>query len=95
MHCGYLDRSEWTGEDPAGHFGDEPYNLDVCPGWIVRQPAVEELTQAYVALEKGELDTVFPDPGNVVVEGALVCAQAMNRFQAYKHRERMRKARHE
>jgi hypothetical protein len=83
MRCGFLPREEW----PAGSekrlptafaSGALPYTSDVCPGWLVRQPAVIEAAQAYAALEAGILDRFDPTGLRVVTQAALEAKRAFN-----------------
>lgn len=53
MHCGYLPRSSWPPGKLRVICGPEPYTADVCPGWLVRQPAVGEANAALAAKEAG------------------------------------------
>ena len=92
-HCGYLPREEWTGEKP--NF-DRPFigrpeakehqvdisKLPVCPGWVVRQPAVLSAAQACAALEKGELATYYPNAASVLLEAALLMLSSFNMYQS-------------
>jgi hypothetical protein len=55
-------------------------SVQVCPGYLVRLPAVVEAAKAHAAFRVGELSTVFPNPGNAVVEGALEVGAS---FSAY------------
>ena len=84
-HCGWMDPSEWTPWDPGvpDTIGDRGNRLTVrdlpcCPGWFVRQPAVEEAKLAGYAFEKGQLSTVFPNSESPVIDAAtlVVCAWA-------------------
>lgn len=92
MHCGWLEEEEWLfplklpygrvigGSVRLGVSGVE-YDGDVCPGWVVRQPLVEEIAQAYVAFEKGNLDSIFPDVADCVAEGVLEMSRSFAEFE--------------
>lgn len=91
-HCGWMEESEWTKLELPPRFSEnEPYNLEICPGWLVRQDPVIESTRAYSAYDKGVLDTVFPDPPNGLIEGAEVMSASFNAYSAHKTRESVRK----
>lgn len=62
--------------------GPDVYDVEICPGWLVRQPAVEDGSWACSALEKGALELFDPDGLNVVWEMALIAQRAMNLYQA-------------
>lgn len=86
MHCGFLARAVWVGPKPrhippmVGGASYDTYGADVCPGWLVRQPLIEDISKAHRASEKGELATFFPDPPNVIVEGVLELGRAFDAF---------------
>lgn len=95
MHCGLMPRDQWTPEMdreavPA-YFGGQPYNANICPGWLVRQPAVIEASQAYSAYEKGALAIYDPDGMNVVLEAAMALDRSLNLFYAERRAELARK----
>lgn len=94
-HCGYLERGEWSEpyEGPT-HLAGEPFELEVCPGWLVRQDPVIEASQAAAAFDKGELATFFPDPPNGLVDAALAAAQSFNAYQSAKIKEQREKHSH-
>jgi hypothetical protein len=50
----------------------------VCPGYLARLPGVVDASKAHAAMKHGELSTVFPDPANSVVEGALEVADSFS-----------------
>lgn len=62
--------------------GGQPYDLDVCPGWVARQPGVVEVMQAYTPFDKGALGVFFPDPPNHLLEGVLAAKQAFSRYES-------------
>ena len=92
MHCGYLPEESWTpgreGLPPA--IGHEPYTLDVCPGWLMRQPAVIEAAQGRAALKHGVLTVFHPDPPAVFLEAVRAMDSAFNHQHALKFREEAR-----
>ena len=78
-----MDESEWLGEGMQGRvFGDHVYAERKCPAWYQEQPLILELSEAYDAYDKGELTTVFPNPANIVVEGAQLLTSVVNQKQA-------------
>lgn len=95
MHCGYIDRADWIGAGrPEGcppAFNGEPYEVDVCPGWLVRQPGVVEAAEAYAAMEAGILDRYDPDGLHVVTQAAMLCQRSFNVHQAEKQRQLSRR----
>jgi hypothetical protein len=93
QHCGYLPREEWaepcclpprfaTGAPPTEIRLSATEAVTICPGYLVRLPAVVEAAQGYLALTYGELSTVFPRPSHAVVEGALEVGAARTRHEA-------------
>lgn len=76
MRCGFLPREQWAGKWKLPVLGPDRYNLDVCPGWVVRQPAVIEGREAYEAMEANTLHIY--DPYNLVVvhKAAMVAKRA-------------------
>ena len=53
-----------------------------CPGWIVRQPAVEEGIRAAQALRRGALGLYFPGGENTVLEAAEIGLASLEEFEA-------------
>lgn len=80
MQCGYMPDSQWTQPSVLGHFdiAGEQYDPPICPGWMVRQEAVLEVSDAWNALERGGLSAMFPDPGNSLIEGVQILDRAMS-----------------
>jgi len=79
-----MEEERWT-PGPLQIFlpcGGEPYDLNICPGWVVRQPAVIQGAQAANAFEKSSLEAVFPGLENPVIEAALIVTRAFNLFEA-------------
>lgn len=62
MHCGFMPRSAWAAGAPMlpPAFGPDPYDVDICPGWLVQQPAVIEGASAYSASKNGMLPRFDP-----------------------------------
>lgn len=94
LHCGYMPRSEWKGDGvPKGvppHFGGgEPYSVDVCPGWLVRQDEVVEAAQAYTARDR--LDRFDPENHRVVNEMVKLAEKSFNVFEVAKQKQLARK----
>ncbi|HYE58142.1 MAG TPA: hypothetical protein VD948_06535 [Rhodothermales bacterium] len=92
MHCGYIPRSEWIDpkwEDkqnaPGGEgFADWAKECDICPGYVVRQPAVIEVCEAHGAAKAG-----FPSrkPAQCVVEGVVELNRSVDAYSAFLHRK--------
>jgi len=98
MRCGWLPSEEWEPWDEKNPavppiVGDVPYPLRVCPGWVVRQPAVVEACQAHASFKQGCFESFHPSAANSLCEAVLVVEQSFNRYEAYriKERERMRR----
>jgi hypothetical protein len=97
-HCGFMDREDWRGdkpdlpafigfpEDPQGRVSLE--GIEVCPGWIVRQPAIVEAGHSAGALEKGQLGLYYPKAENVILEAAMEFVAAQNNFESAQMRNR-------
>ena len=84
-HCGWMAEEDWTpgkADLPPRFAENEPYDLDVCPGWLVRQEPVIEISRAYNAYERGELSTFYPQPPNWMAEGVQELSASMSRFSA-------------
>lgn len=75
MLCGWMEPSEWApslfAESPFD-IDNAPYSPPICPGWTLRQPLIAEIAEAWRVYEKGCLDTFFPDPAHVLLEGVLI-----------------------
>jgi len=71
---------------PVKALGPDAYEVDVCPGWLVRQPAVQDGAEAYSALEKGALDRYDPDGLNVIWEMAVIAQRSFNLYSAERQR---------
>lgn len=93
QHCGWLPEEEWLGE--RAELQDimgcpvQLSELNVCPGWLVRQAAVQEGKLAAFALEKGALSQTFPRNENAIVDAAYIGVGAWKQFEAWE----MKKAR--
>lgn len=79
MHCGYMPRTEW--HDPMIGVPDD-YESDICPGWLVRQPAVREGMRAWRARDQKALDIYDPDGLAIVFEMTEIADAAISSFQA-------------
>jgi len=87
LHCGWMDDEDWLPYEGPAVLGADAHPIDlstlqICPGWLVRQPAVVESTRAAMALQQGELSTVFPGREAALLEGAGVVQQALNVYEA-------------
>lgn len=56
--------------------------IDLCPGALVRQPAVADVEKAYWALEKNALELYLPRPSRPLLEAVALLGQAMARYEA-------------
>lgn len=88
MHCGWMPKEDWLGEkaelsDLMG-CSEQLSLLPVCPGWLVRQPAVEEAKMAGFALEKGALRETFPSLEHAIVDAAFICVGSWKAYEAFK-----------
>jgi hypothetical protein len=87
-HCGYIDESEWSEKQLPNGIGD-PRNIvslkdvDVCPGYLVRHPAVQQAQEAGAALEKRSLDIYYPELENVILESAMLYASVWSAYESY------------
>jgi len=99
MHCGWLPREDWTpwvkpedrGIPPA--LGPVRYEADVCPGWLVRQAAVVEASEAHAAFDKGAMEAFYPPdltPNNVY-EGVKAMSRSCNAFHVWQLKEAQRR----
>lgn len=78
MHCGWLDRSTWV--DPMiGVPAD--YESDICPGWLVRQPAVCDGMRAWRARDQKALDIFDPERLAIVWEMTEIADAAVSQYQ--------------
>lgn len=93
MHCGFMPREKWPpGEnDVPPSLGPFPYTLDVCPGWLVRQPEVAEGARAWRAREKNALPIFDPSGLNVIWEMTEIADLAFSAFETEKMRDLKRK----
>lgn len=57
-------------------FGPYPYEVDVCPGWVVRQDGVSEVAEAHYAAETGTFAQAFPDVTQALWEGVKTLKQS-------------------
>lgn len=88
MHCGFMPREQWrTPSIVPKAFGGIPFESDICPGWLVRQPAVVEGAKAYAQLEAGILD---PSRSRITTEAALLMRRAVNVHALEKMRQPQR-----
>lgn len=94
-HCGWMDESEWMAGRPEvpTHFGDEKYEENVCPGWLIAQPLVQEIAMAHRSFEKGNWDAMYPQAANALCEGVECFSSIVDGYQAYRTREAIEKAR--
>lgn len=79
-----MPREDWP-EKMDGvpeRIGPDAYDVDVCPGWLVRQNGVIDGAQAYSALEAGALDRFDPLGLNIVWELATIAQRSFNLYAA-------------
>jgi len=90
-HCGWMPKEDWAPgkADLPEAFGNTPYDCDVCPGWLVRQPIVTEIMQAH-ALAKLHLFN-GDEAAEVVVEGVGEASRSIEAYQAWAMAEAKRK----
>jgi hypothetical protein len=96
MHCGFLPQETWRPCELPPVMGARGHEVDlhelgVCPGWLTRQPAVLEATQACAVLRHGELRTFFPDEQNALLEGAMLAQQSFSLYELHKTKEAARR----
>lgn len=92
LHCGWMEEDKWA-KGPAEipkKFGSYEYDLDVCPGRIVRTDAVTEGTLAYGASQNGQLAVYFPEQENAVLEAATTVQAAFNEFDAERVKQQVK-----
>ncbi len=89
MHCGWLPPEQWLLPGNEGVHKVKGYSGDICPAWLVRQPAVLDVTEAYVALSQNALDRYDPEGLNVIWEAAM---RGMSAFKQYEAEEAERAA---
>lgn len=91
MHCGWLEPSSWipwTREVvhamPHGYAGAEIDKrvADVCPTWLVQQPAVLEAANAADALTSGCFELEFPNLENSAYEAGRLGQRVFKNFEA-------------
>lgn len=87
MHCGWMERGEWTSYDGPTDFGlglvhyakrGDPEAI--CPGYLITQPFVLEAAEA-AAIPDGEIETYYPDGEGTILAARLVAKGAQNLYQ--------------
>lgn len=93
MHCGFLPRSRWAPgrKGLPRALGPDPYTAEVCPGWLVRQPAVVEAAKLWEANEAGMLERMNPDNLHVVNEAVIRLRRAFGLYQVERQRAMQRR----
>ncbi len=84
MHCGWMEAEDWPpgpAELPPS-IGTRSYDLDICPGWVVRQPTVGEACEVFAALDAGALAVAYPDLTQEQWEAAMALRGAWESFKA-------------
>lgn len=84
MHCGFMERAEWPpGEgDVPLTVGPFPYDLDICPGYLVQLEDVTESARAWRAKKDNALPLYDPSGSNLVWECAEIATRAFDAFEA-------------
>lgn len=84
MHCGYLPREEWPDRmDGVPRMPDGEF-VDVCPGWLVRQPAVIDGSRLWKAFDKSALAIADPEGLSVVLEMVEIYDVAIGAYRAHR-----------
>lgn len=91
-HPGRVLHTNMVCAKPDGDFEGVEWTEDVCPGWAVRQAQVVEIAQAYQAYDKGELQSAFPEPSNVLIEGVLEMQNAIATYDRVRTTEMRKRA---
>lgn len=94
-----MPEEEWTPKQLPNFIGDpmDPgcqvniRDLEVCPGWLVRQAAVAEAAQAHLCFDKGQLKLYYPHEENIVLECVLLMHRAWNTFETARNKKLSRK----
>ena len=81
MHCGWMDRERWA--DPMIGVPRD-YESDICPGWLVRQPAVIDGARAWRARDQKALEIFDPEGLAVVWEMTEIADTAISLYQQEK-----------
>jgi hypothetical protein len=83
MHCGWMTEDCWTdpGQLPE-YIGKYRYEERVCPGALVRYSQIVEASAACAAYRANQLDVVFPNPANALVEAVLEMDSALKVHEA-------------
>jgi hypothetical protein len=84
-----MDKAEWPASmDPSlPEFmgpASNPVNvreIGVCPGYLVRLPAVIECVQARSALEHGALAQYVPGNEAAALDGAMLASSSFNAYE--------------
>jgi hypothetical protein len=82
MRCGWMPAERRGAGGLPKTIGNtsDPNTVDICPGWLVRQPAVLDGATAYAALEAGKLERFDPENLRVVNQAALIVQRGFNLF---------------
>lgn len=66
--------------------GPDPYTVDVCPGWLVRQPAITETAELLDAAEGGWLDRRDPFNLRIVNRAVSILRRAYNLYTSERNK---------
>lgn len=87
FHCGFLERKEWQGSEgcfPTSFgYGLVKYTADVCPGFLLTQPAILEAAEA-CAVPDGEVEAYYPDGESTILAARMIAKGAVNQFQMFR-----------
>jgi hypothetical protein len=83
-----MPEADWAPESTLPpSFGPNAYSVDVCPGYLVRLPVVQECVQAYVALQAGALQVGFPRIAQEIWDGVMALRSAFETRKVERIRE--------
>lgn len=85
MHCGWMPSTEWR-EPRLGVPQD--FDVDVCPGWLVKQPAVIDGARAWRARDQKALEYFDPERLAVTWEMTEIADAAIALYQSEKTKKR-------
>lgn len=96
MHCGFIPKDTWLGEHPdliglsrETAFGGRGYDVDICPGYATRAPAVAEGMRAYFWWNKSQLHLAIQTLSHPLMEAVETVSNAFSEYE----REQLEKTR--
>lgn len=81
LRCGWISRDKLPA-DTAGVPFNKTEGCTVCPGWLVKQPAVIDGAEAFAARRAGALEQFDPEGLNVIWEATSILEAAVNKLNA-------------